>query len=85
MLISLLAQCEDGKGFFQVVIVEADSVEAAKASAGRFYAAQGAKLVEFDDEETGQVNREDVDFPFRDAPLEQVVATSGRVWFDGDG
>jgi hypothetical protein len=84
MFVSLMVHGAGPKEFFQVLVLEADSFDAARAAARAFLARRGMRWIAFDESETGEVLLESVRLARVDANPDGVVAASGCIFFDGD-
>ena len=84
MFVKLIVEGRSGRVFFQVIVVEATSVAAAKAAAIAYLAADRRKFIAFDDECTAVVDLARISLPRLNPPIEGVVAASGCIWIDAD-
>ena len=82
MIVSVLAHGVGPLEFFQVLVVDASTVDAAKRAARSYLARLGRRVIDFDEEETREVLLESVRLPRVEPNPDGVVAASGCIWVD---
>lgn len=85
MFVKLMVHGVGPQDFYQVLVVDADSFEAARTAVRAHYARLGKRVVAFDEAETGEVLLESVRLARVASNPEGVVAASGHIFFDPDG
>ena len=80
--VRLMMQARDGKSFFQVIFVRANTFDDARMRAQAYLAREGASFIEFDEDETAMIDVKDIaaDSMFASASPEGVIAASGRIY-----
>ena len=85
MLLRFIVEGRGPRPFYQVLVVDAPSVEQAKSALVGFLSSQGLEYVSIDEENVFRVDRAKIDS--EDAVPRNpfgVVAASARIWVDED-
>ena len=82
MFVTLTAHGMERLEFYQVLVVDAPTVEAARGAVSTYYERIGRKLLDFDEENTREVQMDEVNFPRLSPNAEGIVAASGTIWID---
>jgi len=82
LCIRLMVEGKARQMFYQVLFVQADSVDAARDAARSYLKANAAVLVSFDEEETAEIDMSDIPEAsmLRERSVEGVVGATGRVY-----
>jgi hypothetical protein len=82
MFVKLMVHGAGPQDFYQVLVVEAASFDAAREAARDYLARLGKRLIAFDEAETSEVLPETVRLARVDPNPEGVLAATGYIFFD---